>query len=53
MKNFPTPINITELKGFIGLASYYHRFIQDFATIVEPMNRLLRKDILYIWNENC
>ena len=48
VKNFPTPTNITELRGFIGFASYYHYFIQDFATIVEPMNHLLRKDISYI-----
>ena len=53
VKNFPIPTNITELRGFIGLASYYRRFIQDFATIVAPMNNLLRKDIPYIWNENC
>jgi hypothetical protein len=53
VKNFPIPTNITELRGFIGLASYYHHFIQDFATIVEPMNHLLRKDIPYLWNENC
>ena len=48
VKNFPIPTNITELRGFIGLASYYRRFIQDFATIVKLMNRLLKKDIPYI-----
>ena len=53
VKNFPTPTNVTELRGFIGLASYYHRFIKEFASIVEPMHRLLRKDIPYIWNEDC
>jgi hypothetical protein len=53
VKNFPIPTNTTELRGFIGLASYYRRFIQDFATVAEPMNRLLRKDIPYIWNEDC
>lgn len=53
VKNFPVPTNTTELRGFIGLASYYRRFIKDFATIAEPMNRLLRKDISYIWNDDC
>jgi hypothetical protein len=53
IKNFPIPTNITELRGFIGLASYYRCFIQDFAIIVAPMNNLLRKDIPYIWNEDC
>jgi hypothetical protein len=31
VQNFPVPTNLTELRGFIGLASYYRRFIQDFA----------------------
>ena len=48
VKNFLTPINITKLREFISLASYYHRFIQDFAIIVKLINCLLRKDILYI-----
>src|SRR5438552_19124697 len=42
VKNFSIPINTTELREFIGLAFYYCRFIQDFATIVKPMNYLLR-----------
>src|SRR5277367_5602869 len=53
VKNFAVPINLTELKEFIGLASYYHYFIQDFSTIVKPINCLLRKDTPYIWNEDC
>src|SRR5271170_3262103 len=53
VKNFAVPTNLTELRGFIGLASYYRRFIQDFSTIVEPMNHLLRKNTSYIWNEDC
>ena len=48
VKNFAVPTNLTELRGFIGLASYYCHFIQDFSTIVEPINCLFRKDIPYI-----
>ena len=47
VKNFSIPTNTIKLRGFIGLASYYCHFIQDFATIVGPMNHLLRKDIPY------
>ena len=53
VQNFPIPRNITELRGFIGLASYYRRFIENFAKIVEPLNNLLRKDIPYEWTGLC
>jgi hypothetical protein len=51
IKNFPIPKNITELRGFLGLASYYRRFIQDFSTSAAPLHLLLRKDAPYIWTE--
>lgn len=42
IKNYPKPKNITELRGFIGLASYYRKFIKDFSQIVKPLTELLR-----------
>ena len=53
VKNFPRPKNVSELRGFIGLASYYRRFIKDFATIAAPLHKLLKKDTLYQWNPAC
>ena len=44
--NYPRPITITELKGFLGLASYYRRFIKDFSKIAKPLNDLM-KNIQY------
>ena len=41
MQEVPIPENPTELKSFLGLASYYHRFIPDMATTTaHPLNRL-------------
>jgi hypothetical protein len=53
VQNFLIPTNLTELRGFIGLASYYRRFIQDFATITAPLNKLLKKDTPFIWTDEC
>ena len=41
------PENARELRSFIGLANYSARFIPQFATITEPLRRLLHKDVHY------
>jgi hypothetical protein len=51
--NYPRPTNIKELRSFLGLASYYRRFIRNFSQIATPLNRLLEKKVMYKWDENC
>jgi hypothetical protein len=51
VKNFPEPKNLTQLRGFLGLASYYRRFIKDFSKIAGPLNKLLKKNISYQWTK--
>ena len=42
VSQYPVPTNIKELKKFLGLANYYRKFIYNYATIAEPINKLLR-----------
>ncbi|CAG8477544.1 26847_t:CDS:2 [Dentiscutata erythropus] len=51
VKNFSIPVNIRQLRGFIGLASYYCRFIRGFASIARPIHKLLEKNVPYRWKE--
>ena len=51
VKNYPQPQNLTQLRAFLGLASYYRRFIKDFSKISSPLYELLKKDIPYEWIE--
>src|SRR6266480_3603279 len=51
VQNFPVPRTLTQLRGFLGLASYYRRFIKGFSTIANPLNKLLKKNIPYNWTE--
>ena len=44
VKNFPKPHNLTVLRGFLGLASYYRRFVKNFAQIAKSLHYLMRKE---------
>ena len=49
---YPVPINMKELRRFLGMASWYRRFILNFSKIVAPLNLLLRKKQPWIWSDN-
>ena len=53
VKNFPTPVNLKELKSFLGLANYYRRFIKGFSEIASPLNALTKKGVKFCWSESC
>lgn len=42
--NFPTPRNKKNIQQFLGLASYFRKFIQNFSTIALPLYKLLREE---------
>lgn len=49
VKNFPIPRDITELRSFLGLCSYYRKFVEGFAKIATPLHSLLKKGNDYAW----
>ena len=50
---WPPPSNVTELKQFLGLASYYRRYIKGFADIAAPLHNLTKKSISFSWTDDC
>ena len=44
VRGIPVPEDVSELRQFLGLASYYRRFIPSFSEIANPLNSLLKKE---------
>ena len=53
VKHFPTPKDVTQVRQFIGLASYYRRFIPGFAKVASPLHALTRKGVTFAWSPEC
>jgi hypothetical protein len=48
------PRSVPALRSFLGLTSYYHKFIKNFAKIATPLTNLLKKSSkTYEWEEAC
>ena len=47
------PRNVTKVRSFRGLASYYRRFVKRFSMTTGPMTRLLQKNVRFEWSEKC
>ena len=43
----------TYFQAFLGLHSYYRRFIPRFSAIARPLYNLTRKDVPFLWNADC
>ena len=51
--SFPVPKSVKEVRSFLGLCNYYRRFVEKFASIASPLNRLTRKDVSFVWTPEC
>ena len=53
IQKMPEPQNIHELKSLQGKLAYIRRFIANLAGRCQPFNRLMKKDVLFEWDEAC
>ena len=48
---WPTPQNVTDIKKFLGLCSYYRCFVPNFATVAKLLIHLMEKNVPFVWSE--
>jgi hypothetical protein len=52
IQSWPTPLTVTQVQCFLGLAGFYHRFVKDFSTIAAPLHELTKKGVSFHWGSH-
>ncbi|KAK8929012.1 hypothetical protein KSP39_PZI017869 [Platanthera zijinensis] len=47
------PTTVKEIRSFLGLVGYYRKFVKNFSAIALPLTKLTRKNIPFIWTDDC
>ena len=53
VRDFPVPSNVKEVKQFLGLSSFYRKFVPSFAKLAQPLHSLTKKNAHFKWTEDC
>ena len=53
IQEIPPPKTPKEVKQFLGLIGYYHKFIPIFSNLAQPLNALTRNNVSFEWTPIC
>ena len=53
MVKCPPPENVTQVRAFLGLVNYYHKFLPNLSSVLHPIHQLLKNKTTWAWTEEC
>ena len=53
VKSWVRPTNVTEVRSFFGLASYYRRFVKGFSSVASQLKNLTKQNVPFVWSDEC
>ena len=53
IEKLPSPTTVKGVRGFLGHAGFYRRFIKNFSLIAKPLTKLLVKDAPFVFDDDC
>ena len=51
--DWPIPTCVKDVRSFLGLASYYRRYVKGFCEFAKPLHDLTRKSVVFHWTSEC
>jgi hypothetical protein len=51
--NWGVPQCLRDVRAFIGMTSYYRKFVKDYAAVAAPLTALMDKNRAFNWNRVC
>ena len=53
VKNWVRPTNVTDVRIFVGLDSYYRRFVKGFTSVTSQLTNLTNQSVPFVWSDEC
>ena len=53
VRNWPVPKSAKQVRSFIGLCTYYRKYVKDFSKIAKPLHQLCEKNRRFDWTDEC